>query len=376
MEGIRIMDRSHRRDRDGDRRFAPGIEGLESRQLLSLFPPISSYSLLPGSTSYGSGQQLAARAAIVRHEYDQYVGEVKALELKSRATPEELLALRDDARAISAAASAANLPASVASTTAADVSLQLDRSPLYGAAKDSGWGVVTTRLTTNLETLDVPQPLIQQTLADMKALATSAGVTADEFQTFTNDFYTLRDGESSLPSNPYYHFEDPGLFYSQHLRGFFRGWGVQKVAAEAKLRRDLRTVQSANQVDPAGFAVLQRDVRLLEGLGAAVPSATNQELDDAYLAAFAQGAPTPEIQSQLRTNLITILGPVATASRVAMVDRLAADAPAFAQAAGAPSPDLQTIVDDVGVLVNAGGGETLNPFNVTVRHTARPNRTS
>jgi hypothetical protein len=368
------MDRQRRRERDHDRRLAPGIEGLETRQLLSLFPPISSYSLFPGATSFGSNQQLAARAAIVRHEYDQYVGEVKALELKSQATPEELLALRDDARAISAAASAANLPASVASTTAADVSLQLDRSPLYGAAKDSGWGVVTTRLTTNLETLDIPQPVIQQTLADMKALATSAGVTAEEFQTFTNDFYTLRDAESALPSNPYYHFEDPGLFYSQHLRGFFRGWDVQKVAAEAKLRRDLRTVQSANQVDPAGVAVLQRDVRLLEGLGAAVPSVTNQKLDDAYLAAFDQGAPTPEIQSQLRSSLITILGPAGTSSRIAMVDRLAADAPAFARAAGAPSPDVQTIVNDVGILVNAGGGETLNPFKVTVRHASGPGR--
>jgi hypothetical protein len=367
------MDRSRRRDRDRDRRFAPGIEGLEVRQLLSLFPPISSYSLLPGSTSYGSSQQLAARAAIVRHEYDRYVGELKSLELKSQATPEEFLALRDDARAISAAASAANLPPTVASTTAADVSLQLDRSPLYGAAKDPGWDVVTARLATNLETLDVPQPLIQQTLADMKALADSAGVSADEFQTFTNDFYTLRDGESSLPSNPYYHFEDPGLFYSQHLRGFFRDWGVQKVAAEAKLNVDLRTIQSATQVDPAGVAVLHRDVHLLESLGAAVPSTTNQQLDDAYLAAFVQGVPSPPVQSQLRSNLVTILGPVGTASRIAMVDRLVADAPAFAQAAGAPSPNIETIVNDVGVLVNAGGGETLNPFKVTVRHAARPN---
>ena len=364
------MDRSRRRDRDCDRRFAPGIEGLEVRQLLSLFPPISSDLLLPGSTSSGSSQQLAARAAIVRHEYDQYVGELKSLELKSQATPEEFLALRDDARAISAA----NLPPAVANTTAADVSLQLDRSPLYGAAKDPGWDVVTARLTTNLETLDVPQPLIQQTLADMKALADSAGVGADEFQTFTNDFYTLRDGESSLPSNPYYHFEDPGLFYSQHLRGFFRDWGVQKVAAEAKLGVDLRTIRSATQVDPAGAAVLHRDVHSLESLGAAVPSTTNQQLDDAYLAAFDQGVPTPQIQSQLRTNLITILGPAGTAARIAMVDRLVADAPVFAQAVGAPSPNVQTIVNDVGDLVDAGGGETLNPFKVTTRHAARSNQ--
>ncbi len=347
------MDRPRRRDR----RFSLSLEGLEGRQLLSAY-----------------NQQLAAQAAIVRHEYDQYVGEVKTLELKSQATPSELLALRDDARAISAAASAANLSPSVASTTATDVSLQLDRSPLYGAAKDPGWGVVTARVTTNLDALDVPQPLIQETLADMKALATSAGVTADEFQTFTNDFNTLLNGESTLPSNPYYHFEDPGLFYTQHLRGFFRGWGVQKVNAEATLNRDLRTIQAANSVGPAGVAVLHRDVHLLEGLGAAVPSATNQQLDDTYVAAFDQGAPTSQIQPELRTNLIAILGPVGTASRIAMVNRLVADAPAFAQATDSPSPYVQTLVDDVATLVNAGGGQTLNPFKVTVRRTAGPTR--
>ena len=364
------MDRYPHRDRDRIRRFAPEIDGLEGRQLLSLFPPISSQSFFPGYTSYGSNQ-LASRAAIVRHEYDQYVSEVKSLELKSQATSEELLALRDDARSISAAASAANLPAAVASATAADVSLQLDRSPLYGSAKDAGWGVVTTRVTTNLETLGIPQPLIQQTLADMKALATSAGVTPSEFQTFTNDFYMLRDGESQLPSNPYYHFEDPGLFYSQHLRGFFRGWGEQKVTAEARLHRDVQTIQSTNSVETAGVALLHRDTQLLQRLGAAVPSTTNQTLDNAYVAAFTDGVPTYVVQSQLRTTLITILGPLATASRVAMINQLVADSPTFALATDAPSPDVATLVDDVGILVNAGGGQTLNPFNVIVTKSAK-----
>ncbi len=120
--------------------------------------------------------------------------------------------------------------------------------------------------------------------------------------------------------------------------------------------------------------MLHRDVHLLEGLGAAVPSTTNQQLDDAYLAVFAQGVPTPQIQSQLRSNLITILGPAVTASRIASIDRLVANAPAFAQAIGEPSPSVQTIVNDVGVLVNAGGGETLNPFKVTIRHASRSNQ--
>ena len=229
-------------------------------------------------------------------------------------------------------------------------------------------------MTTNLETLDIPQPLIQQTLADMKALADSAGVSADEFQTFTNDFYTLRDAESSLPSNPYYHFEDPGLYYSQHLRGFFRHWGMQKVAAEAKLKSDLRTIQSQTQINVAGVAVLHRDAQLLESLGAAVPSTTNQQLDDAYLAAFAEGAPSPQAVSQLRTNLVTILGPVGTASRIASVNRLAADAPAFARAMGASASNVQTIVADVGAVVDAGGDQSLNPFKVTIHHASPPNQ--
>jgi len=337
-----------------------------------LFAPISSYTLFPGSTSLGSysssSQQLAARAAIVRHDYDRYVGELKTLELKSQATPEEFLSLRDDARAICAAASATNLPPAVANNTAVDVSLQLDRSPLYGSAKDSGWAVVSARVTTNLDSLDVPQPLIDRTLADMNALADSAGVSSAEFQTFTNDFYRLRDAESSLPSNPYYHFEDPGLFYSQHLRGFFRHWGMQKDTSEARLKADLRTIQSQTRVDPAGITVLHRDVHLLESLGAAVPSTTNQQLDDAYLAAFAEGVPSPQAVSQLRTNLVTILGAVGTAPHIASVNRLAADAPDFAQAQGVSASNVQTIVADVGAVVDAGGDESLNPFKVTIRH--------
>jgi hypothetical protein len=143
---------------------------------------------LSGSGSYGSyssSSQLSAQAAIVLHEYDQYVGELKTLELKSQATPAEFLALRDDVRAISVAASAAKLPASAAKGTAADVSLQLDRSPLYGSATAAGWGVVSARVTTNLDSLGVTQPLIDQTIADMKALANSANVSTAEFQAFT-----------------------------------------------------------------------------------------------------------------------------------------------------------------------------------------------
>ena len=109
---------------------------------------------------------------------------------------------------------------------------------------------------------------------------------------------------------------------------------MQKVAAEAKLQRDLRTIQDQTQLAPSGESVLSRDAHLLEGLDAASTSTTNQQLDEAYLAAFTQGAPTPQVASQLRSNLVTILGPAGTSARVAAVDRLVADAPAFYRCAG------------------------------------------
>ena len=350
-------DRSLRQNRN--HRILPEVVRLEPRQLLTVFAPFSSYS---------SNQQLSARAAIVRHEYDQYVGELKTLELKSQATPQEFLALRDDAREISAAASASPLAPQSRRNKAVEVSLQLDRSPLYGWAGDSAWAEVSARVTSNLDGLGIPQPLIESTLADMRALAVSAGVGDAEFQTFTNDFSTLRAGEASLPSNPFYHFEDPGLYYSQHLRGFFRGWGRQKVAAEAKLQNDLRTIRTATEATASEFAVIDRDVRLLESLGAALPSESSGQMFDSYVAAFAQGPPTADALAQLRSNLVTILGQATTAQRIKSVDQLVGDAPAFDQAAGSAVTHVQTIIDDVSAVVDSGGDQSLNPFKVTIKH--------
>src|SRR5262249_45593604 len=157
------------------------------------------------------------------------------------------------------------------------------------------------------------------------------------------------------------------LYYTQHLRGFFRGWGVEKIKATTKLERDLGTIRRHAGTGPAGAAVLRRDVQILEGLGAAVPSTTKDQFNATYAAAFAEGTPTSAGLSQLRSNLIGILGPAGTANRIASVDRLVADAPAFYQAAGASEASVQTIVTDVDALVDAGVGETLNPFKVTIQ---------
>ncbi len=339
-------------------RLDPSVEGLESRRLPSFFAPYS-------SSSYYN--QVSYQASIVRHEYDQYVSELKRLELGSQATPAEYLALRNDARTISAAASAGSQPRSAVQLKAVEASLILDRSPLYGWLDDDGWTQMSARLTGTLDGLNVPQPLIDQTVADMRALAVSAGVGPFDFATFTNDFDTLRNGEQTLPSGSGYHFEDPSLYYTQHLRGFFRGWGVQKLDAGAKLQKDLRTIQTDSHTDAAGAAVLQRDVQLLKGLGAAVPSATMDQFNATYVAAFGQGSPTPAELAQLRSSLVSILGPAGTAPRIATVGRLVADAPAFYQAARASQTGIETIVTDVGTLVDAGGGEPLNPFKITIQ---------
>jgi hypothetical protein len=351
------MNRHDRPDRQGrSRRSIPALEGLESRRLPSFF----------GGSSYSSNQ-VYAQASIVRHEYDQYVSELKRLELASRATPAEYLALRDDARAISAAAFAGALPRSTVQLKAVEASLELDRSPLYGWLGDEGWTGVSARLTTDLAGLHVPRPLIDQTVADMRALDVSAGVGPDGFATFTDDFNTLRNGEQSLPSNSGDHFEDPSLYDTQHLRGFFRGWGVQKVEAGARVQKDLRTIPVEARTSPAGVAVLHRDVQILEGLGAALPSASKDRFNATYVAAFAQGLPAPGDLAPLRSSLVSILGPAGTAHRVASVGRLVADAPAFDQAVGASQSGVQTIVTDVGTLVDAGGGESLNPFKITIQ---------
>lgn len=354
------MDRNHpsRRDRRSHP-FPLGIEDLEGRQLPSSF--FGAW----GSSNYYN--QVAYQASIVQHEFDAYVGELKQIEVSSQATPAEYLALRNDTRAISAVVSAANLPRANAQYNVVQATILIDRAPLDGWMDDAGWAQISGRLSDALAGMNVPQSLLDQTVTDMRTLATSAGVGAFDFATFTDDFNTLRSGEQALPANSGYHFKDPGLYYTQHLRGFFRGWGIQKIEARATLDRDLRDIKSTAATSPAGASVIGRDVQILQSLGAAIPSTVNAQFGAAYVAAFDQGVPGPTMLAQLQTNLVTILGPAATASRVASVDRLVHDAPAFYAAVGSSEAAIETIVTDVGTLVNAGGGEPLNPFKVTIQ---------
>jgi hypothetical protein len=335
------------------------VEGLESRQLLSW--------IFPGSTA----SQQAARAAIVRHEANVFASELQSLELKSQATPQQFLALRDDARAISLTASATTIPAAVATGRALPVTLQLDRSPLYGSLQDLGWNVVSTRVTTTLASLGVSQSLTNQTIADMKSIAASAGVTASDFDTFTDDFNTLRNGlaylnRNSLYNTRHYHIEDPAFFYAEHLRGFFRGWAEQKNAAEASLQADLQSTLATIGADRTVQAAVRRDVSILERLGATVTSTANAQLDQAYLAAFARGLPVSQDLDQLRSSILTLLGPAGVGDRLRLANQLVSDAPIIARAAGASLSSFTTLVNATGIVVNAGGDETLDPFKIVI----------
>ncbi len=134
-----------------------------------------------------------------------------AIELQSAATPAQYLALRDDSRAITlAASSATGLSPKTASNRSLAVSVQIDRSLLYGSFSDQAWAQEKTRLEQNLAGTNVPQSLIDRTIADERATANSTGVTSDEYQTFNDDYNRTRQDAKRVPAG-YGHFPDPLL---------------------------------------------------------------------------------------------------------------------------------------------------------------------
>jgi len=322
--------------------------------------------LSAASTSY------AAHAAQARHELRKFAGDLRDVELQSQATTTEYLRLRDDARSASEAASSSTLiPQPVREAAAVAVTRQLDRSPLYGSLDAAAWQGVASRLSANLAALGSPQSLIDRTVADVRATADLAGVSVANSLTIFTDFDRYMDARSRLQggrSSRGYGFggasadlPDPSLYYTQHLRGFFRGFATEKGADDARLSADTRV----DAVGPHAAAVLGRETRTLESLGAAVPSASGHDLDDAFASSFAAGPPTGPALAPLRARLVADLGATATASRTAAVDRLLADAPAFYRAAGASPQKVRTLVGDVKAVVD-GGASSLNPFRVYV----------
>lgn len=338
-------------------RHVPVVESLEGRRLPSAF--------------YGSNSSYQVN--LVRHEYHVFVSDLQRLEFKSKATPAEELALRDDARAISQDASTTSLSSDAAQTKALAVSLQLDRSPLDGWIGEEGWTVIAARLAGNVSGLNVPQSLVDQTVADMRAIADSAGVTYAGAQQLDNDMQTLLVGEQYLGSNSYYTFPNPQLYYTQHLREFFRGSADQKVASQAARNADVRQIQTAADDDPTEAAVLHRDARLLEVVGATLTSQADDQFNSTFLATFADGPPSAQSLAQLPAALRATLGPGASAATLANTDQLAADAGTFYRAVGSSTHNASLLVTDIQALVAAGGAEPLDPFKVqVVRTTTAP----
>jgi hypothetical protein len=336
---------SHRRPA---RRRAPSFDGLEDRLLLA-----------------ATQQSLAYRVAQVQHKYHQYVSDLQRVELGSHATPAESLALRDAARSIGVAAATADLPPQVARARALAVTLQLDRAPLLGWLGDRGWEDMRARLTADLDALGVPPQVADQAIAAMQAVARSAGVTADEYRDLIAKEDSYRDGRDALPSGAA-DLPDPNVYYTQHLRGFFRGGEAQRRADLAKLDTDIRSIGATAGDTPAEASVLRRDTRLLERIGASVTSQADVGLGDAFVAAFALGAPSGQDLTDLEGTIRSIVGAGGIAITLGAVDRLVGDADAFFRATGSSRDGVRILTDDVRSVVEDGGGSPPNPFKVQI----------
>lgn len=329
----------------------PVVDALEERCLLSAFAQSQAYYI----------QQ-------AWHDYHRYVSELQQVELASHATPAESLALSDAARTLSADAAADGTPAVQARADAATA--QLDQAPLYGWLGETGWATVRSRLSDSLRTLRVPESAIDQAIAAMQAVAQSAGVTNSEFDDLTAKEASYERAREQV-WNSTSHFPDPAIYYTKHLRGFFRGAAVARTQAQTTLDADLETIEREANDSSAGTDVLRRDVQLLQHVGATVTSQAFAAFSDAFVTAFQNGAPDAAAQQALATRFRSILGTNAVPSALNAADRLVADTPAFFQAAAASSVNIRTIANDVVVLVANGGGAAPNAYKIQIPRGSR-----
>ncbi len=212
--------------------------------------------------------------------------------------------------------------------------------------------------STDLALITSTRRLIAKTVNDMEAAAVSANVDPGSYQVFNDDLASYESARGQANS----HFHDPQIYYTQHLRGFFRGWATQKAQDQAALTSEVNTV--AKQAGSGG-AVVRRDASILGQLGVPIPSESNDRLTDAYVNTFAQGSPSPATLAEFRTVAISSLGATASASRTAAVDRLISDAPSFFKATGSTST-IRSLVNAVVAVVNDGQGASLNPFKISI----------
>ena len=273
-------------------KIRPTVDDLESRTLLS---------------TYGSTSALVAAA---QHKYHQYVSVLQRVELRSVATPAEALALRDDARAISADAATSTLPRAVARAKAVAATYQLDRAPLDGGLGDAGFADIRARLAANLDGLNVPTTRVDHTLASIRAIAGSADVTAAEHDDLLDKAASYTHARNALPNNSIT-LPDPSSYYTQHLRGFFRGGAAARRADGATLDAEIRTAAAG---DPSRAAILRRDATLFIQVGATTTSAAARSLAAAFGGVFGPDAPSTQAVADLKDAAHTTLGPSASTS--------------------------------------------------------------
>jgi hypothetical protein len=337
------MNTSRRR---ADQRKIPAVDALEDRCLLT-----------------ATSQNQAYRVQEAWHKFHQYVSDLQRIELKSHATPQESIALSDAARTLGAEASAQGTPAVQAK--AVEATLQLDQAPLYGWLGEAGWADVRARLTANLAPLRVPSSAIDQAIAAMQAVAKSAGVSYSDYRDLTTKEASYSRARSSARDS-LDHFPDPETYYSQDLRGFFRGGAVSKGKAQSTLDADLKAIERQAGDSSAQTGVLRRDVHLLEKVGATVTSQSFAQFADTFESAFDDGVPDAPAQQALGAQFRIILGANALRPALDAADRLVADTPAFFEAAASSQANVGTITTDVVAIVSFGGGNAPNAYKIQI----------
>jgi hypothetical protein len=342
-------------------RFRPVTEELEGRQVRSVFGANGFYT-----SQFGSSRLYARQAAYAEHKLHQYVSKLQRVELQSRATPAQFLALRDDAHAIAEEASSQPHVSASAAESALAVTIQLDRAPFEGWLGEPGWRVVRSNLEVSLTALGVDHAVIDKTLADMQSTARSAGVSYEDNVGLAIASDAYQDARLRVPSG-YGSFPDAQTYYTQHLRGFFRGLATARLQSAANLNADVRAIELQSNATPAQAAVVSRDARILKNLGATVTETKNAALGDAFVATFSDGLPTATDQANLRATAGGNLRQSAGASQRAQLETLVADAPTLFEALGSSQANVRTLVAHVQTVVANGADAYLNPFKVVVR---------
>jgi hypothetical protein len=338
---------------------------LEARTLLAAsttpVPVAGSPSSYQNSYQYRS--YMTAIGAL-----DQYTTVLAKIEHRSKATAAESLALRDDAKASGAAIAAAGVDPKVASAKEATISSLLDSAPIDGWFTDQGWADERTKLDNLVAGLGVSEDLVTRTIADMRALADSAGVSKGEFYRLSVSINAYKSSEHNLS---YYYglnylnsLPDAHVFYTQHLTGFVQGGKARARADRKQLADDEQALVAASGANATQAGALRGGIHRLQLAEARATSGAIDQLDAAIGSAFAGGAPTVAALSALKAEAGTILANSGAAA-IAQADGAISMLATFAHAAQAASTTIDTVLVDAARIVEEGAAGPANPYLVT-----------